>query len=78
MVFLVSIQKIMYNVSACMGLPTWKPSGISLNGKDAIGAPSWSACSRKIPDLSCIVRCLGEKVIGNVRANRKQVELQVR
>lgn len=60
-----------------MGVPSWKRSGISLNGRNVIGAPSWDSCKQKIPDLNCITRCLGRKVIENVKANNKQIELQV-
>lgn len=62
--------------SSCMGVPSWKRSGISLNGRNVIGAPSWDSCKQKIPDLNCITRCLGRKVIENVKANNKQIELQ--
>ena len=60
-----------------MGLPTWKKRGILLGGRNAIGAPFWDSCRHKIPDLNCITRCLGRKVIENVKANNKQIELQV-
>ena len=60
-----------------MGLPSWKKSGIVLAGRNAIGSPTWDGCRRKIPDLNCITRCLGRKVIENVKANNKQMELQV-
>ncbi|XP_002169063.3 uncharacterized protein LOC100203318 [Hydra vulgaris] len=61
---------------SCMGLPTWRKRGILLGGRNAIGAPFWDSCRHKIPDLNCITRCLGRKVIENVKANNKQIELQ--
>lgn len=61
-----------------MGLPSWKKDGIAVVGHDVVGSPTWESCSRKIPDLNCITRCLGRKVIQNVKANNKQMELQVK
>ena len=60
-----------------MGLPSWKKNGIEVVGHNVVGSPTWESCSRKIPDLNCITRCLGRKVIENVKANNKQTELQV-
>eukprot|EP00111_Clytia_hemisphaerica_P008017 TCONS_00023302-protein len=61
---------------SCMGLPSWKKNGIEVAGHNVVGSPTWESCSRKIPDLNCITRCLGRKVIENVKANNKQMELQ--
>ena len=59
-----------------MGAPSWDTNAIPFR-EYYIGSPKWKDCIHEIPDIICVVQCLGRSVIRNVRAFNKQKKLQV-
>ena len=63
-------------ILVCLGAPGWSKTALPF-GRYYVGSPKWNKCIQEVPDIVCVVRCLGRSVIKNVRAFNKQKNLQV-
>ena len=70
-------SKSINSILECVGAPDWDPKCFEVDG-GFIGCPVWNDCKFKAPDYVCIAKCKGKGTVSVMKAEVKQVGLEVR